>query len=315
MKKFNENDLSIALIENSFDFIEKGLKAITGDDEKEYKYAVLHLFSGLLIFFKDMVFKEHWSLLFQSVDEANKEKFYSGDFKSVDFNTLIKRVQFIDRVKMTDELISDLEWMQKKRNIIEHLHSDLNPYEVKSRIASLLNHIILLIIAHRESDINYTVEDIFEHNYEYQAHYEMIRNYSFQFEDFIDRRIKIMKKELSQSDLLIRCPICDRETLGLKKDEDFIFCHFCLEKNTTELFFMKHSGVPLSHYYEGPVYNCPDCSSDLLYKIDQVSVCLSCLETFLTNEFNHCVNCAVTINTENRIRGLCDSCYDNIMSQ
>jgi hypothetical protein len=44
---------------------------------------------------KAVLEKEHWSLLFENIDNANKEILSVGDFKSVDFNTALERLKCI----------------------------------------------------------------------------------------------------------------------------------------------------------------------------------------------------------------------------
>src|SRR5690625_2604095 len=86
-------DVSIGLRDNSYDFIEKGLEAILSNNENEYKYAILHLYSGVLLFLKDILYKEHWVLIFQDVNKADKSKLFDGTIKSVNHDTLINRLK------------------------------------------------------------------------------------------------------------------------------------------------------------------------------------------------------------------------------
>jgi len=55
-------------------------------DHKRIKYAVLHLFAGIELVLKERLRREHWSLIFEKTDKANKLSLDKGDFVSVNFN-------------------------------------------------------------------------------------------------------------------------------------------------------------------------------------------------------------------------------------
>lgn len=91
-------DVGVALRDNAYNFIKKGLQAIIIDNKEGYKYAILHLYSGIVLLLKDVLYKEHWILIFEDVNEADKEKLFDGSIKSVNYHTLMKRLISTEQV-------------------------------------------------------------------------------------------------------------------------------------------------------------------------------------------------------------------------
>lgn len=312
------NEVSIALMENSLDFIERGLKSIITDNESELKYAVLHLFSGILLFLKDVLYKEHWTLIFNDIDSANKAKLLDGDFKSVDFHNLLNRLEATGSIDILPKLKNDLSWMRKQRNKIEHLHNDLNQNEVKARIASLLNNLYDTLQVHKTSKEDYVVEEDAFFDYEYNSLFELIQIYSFKFDDFIQKRKAIIKNKIQQSYIAILCPCCKQRALEIQPDENKCMCHFCLRMWNTKEFYYENSKEHINEikygYEKTP---CPNCQSTKLYKSYTDAVCFKCFEVFNSSYFNECARCGASIVYTEEEGGFafCDSCISFIQSQ
>ena len=306
--------VSLALQENAIDFIDKGLSYIIEDEEKDYKYSLLHIFSGTLLFLKDVLYKEHWSFIFQDIDKAKKSDLLENKIKSVDFSTLLFRLNNLTNVKIDDQLIEDLEWMQKERNKIEHFYNALNHFEVQSRIASLLGNLIDLIKNIHKSDPNYDMTGFSEHDYE--SMFEMLQDYSLKFEEYITKRRKVIQSRLKKCDLIIKCPSCNQKALEIDSTNSKTICHFCLDELTFDMFFASYSPIYFdvgSQDVIDGIGNCPNCQSGLLYDdVDEDNIiCFECLEVYGIGELSDCTRCGIIIHGE----GICDSCLEHVMSQ
>jgi len=71
--------IELNLLDNGLDFIIEGLKPTTrlwGYDKVEsvWKYSVLNIFSGIELILKERLRREHWSLIFEDVSNANEQK-------------------------------------------------------------------------------------------------------------------------------------------------------------------------------------------------------------------------------------------------
>ena len=63
------NKLTLDLLNNGIDFICAGVEYFLHDepDPRSHKYAVLYLFSGLLLLLKERLRREHPSLIFKEI--------------------------------------------------------------------------------------------------------------------------------------------------------------------------------------------------------------------------------------------------------
>ena len=90
-----DNKLSLSLIENSSDYFGKCYQICKRHGKRDWKYVLLNLANAIELVMKAVLEKEHWSLLFENVDSANKEILSKGDFQSVNFKTAFERLKCI----------------------------------------------------------------------------------------------------------------------------------------------------------------------------------------------------------------------------
>lgn len=316
MTKEMFDDVSVALRDNSYDFIEKGLKAILSDDEQEYKYAILHLYSGILLFLKDILYKEHWILLFQDVNEADKSKLFDGTIKSVNHHSLISRLKMTDALNISEKFDDDLDWLRQQRNKIEHLHSKLNPHEVRSRIASTLINLLTLINDHKTS-LGFIYDEYYGDQYTYMDLLELIQRYSFEFEEFITKRNAIISSQVKQGELILECAQCNQNTMDIDSDSNQVLCYFCLLKLDIETFltlFVPEYFEVVTEGYNN--YNCPGCHSYLFFDYRGKMFCFECCSLYSMSSLMDCVRCGITHEVANdEFPVICDSCLTKLMNQ
>lgn len=79
------------LIDNMLENLNKSLDCIKTDS----KTSIICYFSALELLFKARLFKEHWSLIFQNIDDhkSNINNLKTGNFYTVSFDTAISRIQ------------------------------------------------------------------------------------------------------------------------------------------------------------------------------------------------------------------------------
>ncbi|NOG29062.1 hypothetical protein [Lysinibacillus fusiformis] len=305
--------VSLALQENAKDFIEKGLSYIIEDEIKDYKYSLLHIFSGTLLFLKDVLYKEHWSFLFQDIDKAKKSDLLENKIISVNFTTLLFRLENLSDVKLEKELKDDLQWMQKERNKIEHFYNPINHHEVRSRIASLLGNLISFINDLHKSDPDFDFDNDYDYRHKYQSLFEVLQKYSLMFETYIEKRSLRIKKDLEACDLVIHCPLCKQKTLEIKIDDGLTICHFCLSEHTADMFYDKYNHISLDpEFYMDDSNKCPKCWSNKLYENTYEVICFYCFERYEHSELSNCYRCDTLIHES--LSGYCESCWEDLMS-
>src|SRR2546427_574678 len=81
--------------------------------------AVRDLWQGIELVFKERLHHEHWSLVFESVNKADKATYDSGDFTSVGFDACVERLRGICGVDIAPRDFAALKSLQKKRGRLE----------------------------------------------------------------------------------------------------------------------------------------------------------------------------------------------------
>ena len=127
--------LNLSLLENACDFLRDTIERANSKDAATWKYAVLSLAAALELIMKSILYQEHWCLLFEEVDSASEDALKSGQFKSVDFDTVQKRLQTIARVEISGRDRGYLKSIRDTRNRISHFQVDINIDQVKALVA------------------------------------------------------------------------------------------------------------------------------------------------------------------------------------
>jgi len=121
------------LIDNGFDFLEKGIDQF----RSEPKYSVINFCVAIELFLKARLMKEHWSLIVSH--EPNITSFKNGDFKSLNFKDLIPRIEFVTGEKFDKEIIQCFNGLANHRNKMMHFfheaHLGDQPGKILEKIA------------------------------------------------------------------------------------------------------------------------------------------------------------------------------------
>lgn len=113
--------IEFELFENGLDFILSALEHLRETpSDRNIKYGVLHLSSGIELVLKTRLLQEHWTLVFENPKNATKQQFDSGDFPSVDFDTCISRLINVCQLNWLDNARKNLKSFRDIRNRIEH---------------------------------------------------------------------------------------------------------------------------------------------------------------------------------------------------
>ena len=104
----------IELEANATDSLSHGVEHFL-DNEREYdfKYAVLHIFHSIELFFKARLAREHSTLIYEKPEKTG------ADHRTVNFDTLIARLKSCG-VMLEEQAVGSLFELRKIRNRIEH---------------------------------------------------------------------------------------------------------------------------------------------------------------------------------------------------
>ena len=125
-----------SLVENALDFLQKSILDL---EAGEPKYSVIHFYSGLELFLKARLLREHWCLCASDVNKMGQSQFASGSFESIGLTEAKARLQNILNCKLSGPEDKAYEDLRKRRNRAVHFfHPDDLASEKKVAVEQLL---------------------------------------------------------------------------------------------------------------------------------------------------------------------------------
>lgn len=271
-------------------------------DQRSVKYALLHLWSGVELLLKKRLMDEHWSLIFQNIDDkkASKNSLKTGDFVSVYFKKIKERLKdFCDIDISGSEGI--LEKVRKDRNKIEHYQIKTSKPQVVSNLIEIWAFILDFTSNHIDISRDPAASKVFE----------QIREIVVSHEEFISHRKRAissaLKSQLKESKYPkpLKCPECFQKAMPLLNNGDGIKCVFCNASERNYKNFITEWGVTWN--YPGPFY-CPDCGYEGVFKIEDSWICLSCCEVWDLDDLDICTSCETMLVRDPQNESYCEAC-------
>jgi len=134
-----------ALKENANDFISRSIDEY---NDKDYKAALINLWSGILLLLKIWIFKKQPSMIYLKWEKIiaydngmlKFSQFISdGSYQTVDYNEIKERFKFLGNCRsLLFEYDKVLDEIRKKRNRIEHFVHDIKEKEITSAFVKVL---------------------------------------------------------------------------------------------------------------------------------------------------------------------------------
>lgn len=248
------------LADGAFDFLEKAVLETTTKECKRYKFAVLDLFTAVELLLKERLVQEHWTLVFQDLDQATEIRYRTGDFKSVDFGSALKRLSNIASVNFPDNHTKHLESLKKLRNRVQHFHAPITADIAIPHLANVTN-VLLRFVESQLPRILYSKSD------QIKEIYIAISS----FDEYIRIRLEAIKGNLTKYVALVSCPQCEQTTLGLGLEDPH--CQFCNYTNNPWDAMVDAIG-------DGIVGVCDKCSGNMgvydHHEVGEVFICFCC---------------------------------------
>lgn len=293
-----KSELKLSLIENSIDYIESSIKYAQQTEPNAWKHSLLNITASLELLMKAILENEHWSLLFENVDSASKHKLNCGDFKSVNFETSIKRIKEIIGLKLSPNDEKYLLKLRDLRNKTIHFSIQINLEELKSIIARGLN--IYLYLA---KELHNFVED-----YNEFVHY--VNSQLIEFDKYVKLHLSVLGEKLNSCERppseFSSCPNCLQDTLVCQSNK--VNCLFCGHEMT-----FKELADTCSEGSGGP---CPECLEGelalILYNNDDGEfICVKC--GFKTqHSYNRDCSICGNVFWDEDGSDMCEACSDSI---
>lgn len=307
----NSDDIKYDMLENGLDFVTSGITHIIDNKSTNaIKYAIIHLSAGVELILKDRLRKEHWSLIFDNVNAAKLELLTSGDFKSVDFESILSRLQNICGVEIHKKHIAALRQLRKERNKIEHFEVSVNAPALKSKSSRVLS--ILLSYINAEIDATKESETVREYITE-------LRTMSVKFKEYVKLRnaqINKVVEEANKHSEVETCPTCRQAALILDNGIECAFCGYSDNPQAVAELYAENI-VGASHYLvmtdggEFPVTDCIHCSeADTFVDKGDGYICFSCFQTNTKSDLSYCSQCGQLFEPINDEDDMCDDCHE-----
>lgn len=228
--------IELNLLDNGLDFIIEGIKPThriwkDSNSENGWKYSVLNVFSGIQLILKDRLRKEHWSLIFEDVSNANEHKLIQGDFASVNHNNIVKRLKGISNITIDDTPINNL---RKLRNKFEHFEVEIEVQECKQLIAKAIRELILF----------WNQNVLIYANEEQIKKFEQIKSITSEFDTYVQNMLIKNKNKIegltkSKQGALVHCDKCSNHSFMIYLDEKKQFECFVCEHKVFKSDFIK----------------------------------------------------------------------------
>lgn len=292
----SDQEFSFSNLENGLDFLLRALEYLEGKpSHRELKYAVLHLHSGIELILKEPIRREYWSLIFEKPEDATKEKYLTGDFRSVSWETCLKRLKGVCGIDISETENRALNILKNKRNRLEHFGIIDNIVAVKSSTVPVLNFAIDFINGKIRQETMSGIE---------QQLLQKIRENLGNFKDFVYERMQIIQPELETfQGSVVTCPRCSQETWTIDYEIKCLFCGYRqVESESAKNEYVENVlGIDWHSIADGdeePVYQCPNCGMDTLVDVSSLQqfdkprfICFSCAVYWTWEELDFCGGC------------------------
>lgn len=300
------------LLENGLDFILSSLRPILEQkDENDLKYSLLHLSAGTELVLKEILKNEHWSFIFERIDNANIHDLHSGYFQSVSFENIIKRLKNISEIQLLPGAVAKFRELKKRRNRIEHFSVKENDKAIISLVSNVLSYIIEIIKENIE---------IGQLSNKSQNLYKEIIQQSSDFEELNQLILSKLKPNLdklrNEKIKIVECPECYRQTMPIDGTYECLFCSILYEPEDLAYQYIENI-LGISKYItfkdggDFPLEHCPECDHETLVLMGDSYLCLTCGEEWQSSDLDNCNYCNKVYLPKESSIGMCDDCRDS----
>lgn len=314
-------NLQYTVLENGLDFILTAINdlSIANEDTTDeiaqkslIKYTLLNLSSGIELVLKYRLLQEHWTYVFADMNKARKNALQAGEFKSVDSETIIERLENLCDIKLEESDKLDLKNLRKRRNKAEHFEFDEHILSVQSSIHKSISILIKIMVDYYNFD---------EFSDEEAQLFADIKETMRTLEKHYNDAKAIAQKTLEQtgnSVNAITCPECEEKFLLI---DDGVKCYFCEYEDSGESAAQNYiqNIIGIDEYStvkdggDYPLEECPECGAEsFVYDCEgEKAICFDCGYLCNKDDLSACSCCGVLFheNTEDGV-GICSSCLD-----
>jgi molecular chaperone GrpE (heat shock protein) len=302
-----EHILKLSLLENGLDFIIRGIDELyelyddieyqqyispISQPQKDYKYGVLHLFSGFLLLLKERLSRHMPELIFQGRMEDVKIKLSAGEeLNTVNLDEALKRLKKIEpKVSFSESDTKVIRKIQKYRNRFEHYKFSANKFEVNKWIIDFIDLIDRFLINELKIDITSTplntnleirakvlsIESVYKRMTDKRERElialgeEKLKRFQSNRESILrelDKEAYIAYREEGGIDITMMCPLCCEDTLIIYGE----FAGVCSNEECNSYLLLKKCDRcgQVTTGYEWEEKWCENCHDEIQRMVDR----------------------------------------------
>lgn len=286
--------MSLNFLESSVDYLSK-----TQCNSSELQFSIIHLASAVELMLKARLIDEHWSLVVENSKDLIKTKFESGDFKSINIDEAIERIDNICKFKVDEKNKKIISRLKKARNKIIHIGSSVNQDQAKAILVDTYSFIYDFLV---DSNLYSQGSDL-----EYK--FSEIRDKINKLEKFVTTRLNRIGHELKKHKNTLRCPDCWQQAIVFPDTNRD--CLFCRKKYELNEFLELYCEAFLSFdELVDDISECPECGENSVVFAEELdcSICLSCGSNF--NGYLRCIDCDILFVGDSNYP-ICPDCIRN----
>ncbi len=257
----SEDELFRSLTTSAFEFLEKAI----AEFPQSAKFSTVYFAIAIELFLKARLMREHWSLLLDKPDQADKAAFFRGEAKTVTPEQTIERLRKIADVAIPQHSRDVFIKIAQHRNKMVHfVHSDdrvETPHAaaqiVAEQCAGWLSLRILLEGWQEFEDFGKEILNVGQ---------KMERHRAF-LEAKFKSKADVLKEHHADGGRVIACPSCSFQSVKLSKPTGAISHGSCVvcRYSGSEIALTcinRHCGNKIVfNSYEGPPPECPVCEN------------------------------------------------------
>lgn len=310
-----EVKMQYSMLENGLDFIISGIShlqmaeqedAEKNIQDKELKYALLHLSSGIELVFKSRLNIEHWTYIFDDMNKASKKSYEDGSLKTVDSNTAIDRLEKMCGYSFSEKQKVHLKKLRDARNRFEHGVINNHPKAIESIINKAVEVIVDFLGKNYEEFIipsNFSLSEVNEGLTDKEKEYYKELTIAIKgLKSHHDDAVKLAfsrAMSITLEEYLIECPECGEKLLRHADGDTKCECYYCGYSDESEDVAKKYieDVLHISEYEVGhhggefPLYLCPDCGCESMVKTSNSYFCFNCGMKYKLDELRNCISC------------------------
>ncbi|MFF4771896.1 hypothetical protein ACFY05_03465 [Microtetraspora fusca] len=305
---------------NGVDYLVSAVEHFDGNPtERNLKYAVLHLQAGVEVLLKSRLIIDDWKLVFSKIENADRESYRRGDFKSCTIADAVARLSRIG-IDIPDDTREAITYLSRQRNRLQHFGLTDTSAAIEARAAEVLNFMLDFIREHLQPVVGEAEAD------HLADQMDVVRSRLHHIQSLVTARMRALAPELSRALWqTLHCPHCGQWSLVV--DAEDATCLFCRAKQDRRELPLDYVAVVLNYGYRAfrkgePYANiCPECGEEALVNDVRVaaapdapqSFCFGCAEAF--SDVDECTGCGLPFRSFTEEETLCRNCWDDIIAR